>query len=216
MAYTFLAAQGYEVGNSVLEADQIPAVKEVMAEAERRGLELVLPVDLVVATHFAPDAEHSVSGRRDAGRPGRRGRGPGDRELFAAKLADARTVFWNGPMGVFEFPAFSAGTARWPRPWPRSTGSPWWAAATRRRPVRALGIPEKAFGHISTGGGASLEYLEGKTLPGLVALEADFRDGPHSQFRRFRRPAAADGRELEDAREPPRGDSRWSRSSRSR
>src|SRR5258705_2638691 len=111
MAYTFLAAQGYEVGNSVLEADQIPAVREVMAEAERRGVELVLPVDLVVATHFAPDAEHSVVPATEMpADPEGLDAGPLTRTLFAEKLADAKTVFWNGPLGVFEFPAFAAGT----------------------------------------------------------------------------------------------------------
>ena len=111
MGYTFLAAQGHEVGNSVLEADQIPAVQAVMAEAKRRGVELVLPVDLVAATHFAPDAEHSVVPVTDfpADREGVDA-GPQTRALFAAKLADAKTVFWNGPVGVFEFPAFAAGT----------------------------------------------------------------------------------------------------------
>ena len=142
MGYTFLAAQGYEVGHSVLEADQIPAVKAVMAEAERRGVELVLPVDLVAATHFAPDAEHSVVPVTDfpADREGVDA-GPRTRAVAEAVAAvDGLTVVGGGDS----------------------------AAA-----VRALGIPEKSYGHISTGGGASLEYLEGKTLPGLTALEND-------------------------------------------
>jgi len=172
MGYTFLAAQGYEVGNSVLEADQIPAVKAVMAEAERRGVELVLPVDLVAATHFAPDADHEVVPVTDfpADREGVDA-GPRTRALFAAKLADARTVFWNGPVGVFEFPAFSAGTRAVAEAVAAVDGLTVVGGGDSAAAVRALGIPEKSFGHISTGGGASLEYLEGKTLPGLTALE---------------------------------------------
>jgi len=172
MAYTFLAAQGYEVGNSVLEAGQIPAVREVMAEAERRGVELVLPVDLVVATHFAPDAEHSVvpATAIPADREGMDA-GPQTRALFAEKLADAKTVFWNGPLGVFEFPAFAAGTRALAEAVAAVDGLTVVGGGDSAAAVRALGIPEKSYSHISTGGGASLEYLEGKTLPGLVALE---------------------------------------------
>jgi phosphoglycerate kinase len=174
MAYTFLAAQGYEVGNSVLEADQVPAVREVMAEAERRGVELVLPVDLVVATHFAPDAEHSVvlASEIPADREGVDA-GPRTRALFAEKLADAKTVFWNGPLGVFEFPAFAAGTRAIAEAVAAVDGLTVVGGGDSAAAVRALGIPEKSYSHISTGGGASLEYLEGKTLPGLTALEAD-------------------------------------------
>jgi phosphoglycerate kinase len=172
MGYTFLAARGYEVGNSVLEADQIPAVQAVMAEAERRGVELVLPVDLVAATHFAPDAEHSVVSVTDfpADREGVDA-GPQTRALFAAKLADAKTVFWNGPVGVFEFPAFSAGTRAVAEAIAAVDGLTVVGGGDSAAAIRALGLPEEAFGHISTGGGASLEYLEGKTLPGLTALE---------------------------------------------
>ncbi len=172
MGYTFLAARGYEVGNSVLEADQIPAVRAVMAEAERRGVELVLPVDLVAATHFAPDAEHSVVPVTDfpADREGVDA-GPQTRALFAAKLADAKTVFWNGPVGVFEFPAFSAGTRAVAEAIAAVDGLTVVGGGDSAAAIRALGLPEEAFGHISTGGGASLEYLEGKTLPGLIALE---------------------------------------------
>jgi 3-phosphoglycerate kinase len=172
MGYTFLAAQGYEVGNSVLEADQIPAVRAVMAEAERRGVELVLPVDLVAATHFAPDADHEVVAVTDfpADREGVDA-GPRTRALFTAKLADARTVFWNGPVGVFEFPAFSAGTRAVAEAVAAVDGLTVVGGGDSAAAVRALGLSEKSFGHISTGGGASLEYLEGKTLPGLSALE---------------------------------------------
>jgi phosphoglycerate kinase len=171
MGYTFLAARGYEVGNSVLEADQIPAVKAVMEEAERRGVELVLPVDLVAATHFAPDAEHSVVPVTEfpADREGMDA-GPQTRALFAEKLADAKTVFWNGPAGVFEFPAFSAGTRAVAEAISRVDGLTVVGGGDSAAAIRALGIDESAFGHISTGGGASLEYLEGKTLPGLAVL----------------------------------------------
>ena len=174
MGYTFLAARGYEVGHSVLEADQIPAVKAVTEEAERRGVELVLPVDLVAATHFAPDAEHSVVPVTDfpADREGMDA-GPQTRALFAEKLADAKTVFWNGPAGVFEFPAFSAGTRAVAEAISRVDGLTVVGGGDSAAAIRALGIDESAFGHISTGGGASLEYLEGKTLPGLTALEDD-------------------------------------------
>ena len=174
MAYTFLAAEGYEVGNSLLEADKIPQVKEVMAEAERHGVELVLPVDIVAATRFAPDAEHEVVSVKDfpADRQGL-DIGPASRELFAEKVADARTVFWNGPMGVFEFPAFAVGTRDLAEVITRVNGFTVVGGGDSAAAVRSFGLPEDAFGHISTGGGASLEYLEGRTLPGLVALEAD-------------------------------------------
>jgi phosphoglycerate kinase len=173
MSYTFLAAQGYEVGNSLLEADKIPAVTEIMAEADRRGVELVLPVDLVAATHFAPDADHEVVSAKDfpADREGV-DIGPATRELFAAKVADARTVFWNGPMGVFEFPAFAVGTRALAEAIIRVDGFTVVGGGDSAAAVRSFGLPEDAFGHISTGGGASLEYLEGRTLPGLTALEA--------------------------------------------
>jgi phosphoglycerate kinase len=173
MAYTFLKARGYEVGKSLLEADQVPQVTEVMAEAERRGVEIVLPVDLVAAADFAPDAEHSVVPVTSfpADREGV-DIGPETRELFAAKLADARTVFWNGPVGVFEFPAFAAGTRAVAAAISRVRGLTVVGGGDSAAAVRALGFAESDFSHISTGGGASLEYLEGKELPGLAALEA--------------------------------------------
>jgi phosphoglycerate kinase len=174
MAYTFLAAQGYEVGHSLLEADKIPQVKEVMAAAERHGVELVLPVDIVAATNFAPDAEHEVVSVKDfpADRQGL-DIGPASRALFSEKVADAKTVFWNGPMGVFEFPAFAVGTRDLADTIIRVKGFTVVGGGDSAAAVRSFGLPEDAFGHISTGGGASLEYLEGRTLPGLVALEAD-------------------------------------------
>ena len=174
MGYTFLAALGYEVGNSLLEADQIDTVRSVMAEAERRGVEIVLPTDLVVATHFAPDAP-SIVVPVDAIPADREGMdiGPDTRALFAAKLIDARTVFWNGPLGVFEFPAFAAGTRAIAEELTKVDGLTVIGGGDSAAAMRSFGLADSAFGHISTGGGASLEYLEGKTLPGLTALETD-------------------------------------------
>jgi phosphoglycerate kinase len=174
MSYTFLAAQGYEVGQSLLEADQIPQVTEVLAEAARRGVEVVLPVDLVAADRFAPDADHRVVPVGDF--PADReslDMGPATRALFAQKLADAKTVFWNGPAGVFEFPAFAAGTRALAEAISQVSGLTVVGGGDSAAAVRQLGFPASAFTHISTGGGASLEYLEGRTLPGLSALEAD-------------------------------------------
>src|SRR5712691_7745327 len=174
MSYTFLAARGSEVGRSLLEANQIPQVSAVFEEAGKRGVEIVLPVDLVAATRFAPDAEHDVVpvASFPADREGV-DIGPATRELFASKLADAKTVFWNGPVGVFEFPAFAAGTRAVAEAVRAVDGLTVVGGGDSAAAVRALGIPEKSYSHISTGGGASLEYLEGKTLPGLTALEAD-------------------------------------------
>jgi phosphoglycerate kinase len=171
MSYTFLKAQGYEVGKSLLEADKIDEVTKVMAEAEARGVELVLPVDLVGAAAFAPDAEHDVY--PVAGFPADRegvDMGPATRELYRAKLADAATVFWNGPVGVFEFPAFAAGTRAVAEAIAELPGLTVVGGGDSAAAVRQLGIGEDRFSHISTGGGASLEYLEGATLPGLAAL----------------------------------------------
>ena len=174
MSYTFLKAQGYEVGKSLLEADRIDDVTKIMAAAAARGVEIVLPVDLVGAVDFAPDAEHEVfpvtafpADRESLDM------GPATRELFAAKLADAATVFWNGPVGVFEFPAFSAGTRAVAEAIAKLSGLTVVGGGDSAAAVRRLGLPEDAFSHISTGGGASLEYLEGTTLPGLQALGAE-------------------------------------------
>jgi phosphoglycerate kinase len=175
MSYTFLKAKGYEVGNSLLEADMIDQVRKVMTDAAELGVELVLPVDLVGATRFAPDAEHDVYPVTDF--PADResmDMGPATRELYAAKLADAATVFWNGPVGVFEFPAFAAGTRAVAVAISKLPGLTVVGGGDSAAAVRRLGLPEDGFSHISTGGGASLEYLEGTTLPGLAALaEAD-------------------------------------------
>ena len=172
MSYTFLKARGHEVGQSLLEADMIPQVAAVLAEAAGRGVEIVLPVDLVGATRYAPDAEHQVF--PVTGFPADReslDMGPATRELFASKLADAQTVFWNGPAGVFEFPAFAAGTRAVAEAISRVRGLTVVGGGDSAAAVRALGFADDSFTHISTGGGASLEYLEGRDLPGLVALE---------------------------------------------
>jgi phosphoglycerate kinase len=171
MSYTFLKARGYEVGKSLLEADKIDDVRKIMAAAEASGVELVLPVDLVGATHFAPDAEHDVY-RVEEFPADREGvdAGPATRKLFAGKLADAATVFWNGPVGVFEFPAFSAGTRAVAEAIIALPGFTVVGGGDSAAAVRRLGLPEDGFSHISTGGGASLEYLEGASLPGLTVL----------------------------------------------
>ncbi|MFF3670350.1 phosphoglycerate kinase [Microtetraspora malaysiensis] len=172
MAYTFLAAQGHEVGGSLLQEDQLDQVRGFLSEAKDRGVDLVLPVDVLAATEFAPDAPHEAVDATEipADRQGL-DIGPRTRELFAAKLADARTVFWNGPMGVFEFDAFAGGTRAVAEALIASGAFTVVGGGDSAAAVRRLGLPEDGFSHISTGGGASLEYLEGKTLPGLAALE---------------------------------------------
>ncbi|MEU9836121.1 phosphoglycerate kinase [Streptosporangium sp. NPDC048047] len=173
MAYTFLAAQGREVGKSLLQEDQLDTVRGFLDEAAKRGVELVLPVDVLAAVDFAEDAEYEVVDATaiPADRQGL-DIGPRTRELFAGKLADARTVFWNGPMGVFEFEAFSGGTRAVAETLVASEAFTVVGGGDSAAAVRTLGLPEDGFSHISTGGGASLEYLEGKTLPGLVALDS--------------------------------------------
>ncbi|MDI5976305.1 phosphoglycerate kinase [Amycolatopsis magusensis] len=171
MAYTFLKAQGYEVGGSLLQADQLDQVSGFLAEAEKRGVELVLPVDVLAATEFAADAPYEVV-EATAIPADRQGLdiGPKTRELFAGKLADAATVFWNGPMGVFEFEAFAGGTRAVAEAIAGSDAFSVVGGGDSAAAVRQLGLPEDGFSHISTGGGASLEYLEGKDLPGVSVL----------------------------------------------
>ncbi|HEY8371607.1 MAG TPA: phosphoglycerate kinase [Pseudonocardiaceae bacterium] len=173
MAYTFLAAQGHEVGSSLLQADQIDQVRRFLAEADERGVELVLPVDVLATKEFAADAEYEVvpANAIPADRMGL-DIGPRSRELFAGKLADAATVFWNGPMGVFEFEAFSGGTRAVAQALVDSEAFTVVGGGDSAAAVRQLGLPEDGFSHISTGGGASLEFLEGKELPGVAVLEA--------------------------------------------
>ncbi|MEV1242051.1 phosphoglycerate kinase [Nonomuraea sp. NPDC050022] len=172
MAYTFLKAQGYEVGKSLLQEDQLDQVRGFLNEAAERGVDLVLPVDVLAATGFAEDAPHDVV-EATAIPADREGLdiGPRTRELFAAKLADAKTIFWNGPMGVFEFDAFSGGTRAVAEALIGADALTVVGGGDSAAAVRKFGLPEDGFSHISTGGGASLEYLEGKTLPGLAALE---------------------------------------------
>ncbi|MFJ9625049.1 phosphoglycerate kinase [Streptomyces sp. NPDC101181] len=177
MAYTFLKAQGHEVGTSLLQEDQIPAVREYLRRAEEKGVEFVLPVDVVVAPAF-PDLKtkapaHPATVAADAMPEGQMGldNGPETNKLYASKLADAATVFWNGPMGVFEHPDFADGTRAVAQALVDSPAFSVVGGGDSAAAVRILGFDENAFGHISTGGGASLEYLEGKTLPGLAALE---------------------------------------------
>ncbi|MFE2356207.1 phosphoglycerate kinase [Streptomyces parvulus] len=177
MAYTFLKAKGHEVGASLLQEDQIPAVQEYIERAEKSGVELVLPVDVVVAPGF-PDLKakaptHPDTVAADAVPADRMGLdiGPESRKLYASKLADAATVFWNGPMGVFEHPDYAEGTKAVAQALLDAPGFTVVGGGDSAAAVRTLGFDENAFGHISTGGGASLEYLEGKTLPGLAALE---------------------------------------------
>ncbi|MER7811752.1 phosphoglycerate kinase [Streptomyces sp900116325] len=177
MAYTFLKAQGHEVGSSLLQEDQIPAVLEYLKRAEEKGVEFVLPVDVVVSEQF-PDLKTKAPSRHttvpaDAIPAGVMGldNGPETNKLYASKLADAVTVFWNGPMGVFEHPDYAEGTRAVAQALVDSEGFSVVGGGDSAAAVRILGFDENAFGHISTGGGASLEYLEGKTLPGLAALE---------------------------------------------
>jgi phosphoglycerate kinase len=172
MAYTFLAAQGHKIGGSLLDTDRIGEVKAAMDDAAKAGVEVVLPVDHVVADRFDADAQPEIVPGPDIP-DGRMGLdiGPATRELFAAKLADAKTVFWNGPPGVFEFPAFAAGTLAVAEAISHVTGLTVVGGGDSAAAVRHLELPAGAFTHISTGGGASLEYLEGRDLPGLTALE---------------------------------------------
>jgi phosphoglycerate kinase len=173
MAFTFLAAQGHSVGLSLLQGD-LDVARSYLDRAARSGVDLVL----------APDV--AVAGRRDAAAPrvvvpsaaippDKMGLdiGPESARLFAARLANAKTIFWNGPMGVFEIPRFADGTRAVARALADSRAFTVVGGGDTGAAVRAVGFPDDAFGHVSTGGGASLEYLEGKTLPGLAALQAD-------------------------------------------
>ncbi|WP_030670379.1 phosphoglycerate kinase [Streptomyces rimosus] len=177
MAYTFLKAKGYEVGISLLQEDQIPKVTEYMERAAANGVELVLPVDILASADF-PDLKTKapadfVTVDADSIPSDKEGLdiGPKTRELFASKIADAETVFWNGPVGVAEHPDYAGGTTAIARALLNCDGFTVVGGGDSAAAVRSLGFDENAFGHISTGGGASLEYLEGKTLPGLAALE---------------------------------------------
>lgn len=174
MAYTFLAAQGLGVGDSLLEADQIDTVRGFIEEAAQRGVELLVPVDFVIADRFAADAATEIVSA-DAIPDGWMGLdiGPQTRELFATRIADAGTVVWNGPMGVFEMEPFAGGTLAVARAMADSDALTVIGGGDSAAAVRILDVDDTKFTHISTGGGASLEFLEGKTLPGLAVLEEE-------------------------------------------
>ena len=172
MVFTFLAAKGYGVGSSLLEEDQVETVRGYLAEAEEKGVEIVLPTDIVVAPEFKADAPAETV-PADAIPADKMGLdiGPESAQAFAAKIADAKTVVWNGPMGVFEFPAFAEGTRAVAQALSDTAGFTIVGGGDSAAAVRILGFDEATFSHISTGGGASLEFLEGKTLPGIDVLE---------------------------------------------
>lgn len=176
MVFTVLAALGQKVGKSLLEADQIETVKTFLSQAKELGVEVVLPTDIVVASSFAPDAQfETVSADAIEGSSfGANGLGldigPESAKAFALAVSSSATVFWNGPMGVFEFANFAHGTKAVAQALTEVQGLAVVGGGDSAAAVRALGFDEAAFGHISTGGGASLEYLEGKVLPGLEVL----------------------------------------------
>ena len=176
MVFTILKAKGYAVGKSLLEIDQVETVGKFLAQAEELGVEVVLPTDIVIASGFSKDAEYRVVAvseieSSDLG-PEVMGLdiGPDSAAAFAKSVRESQTVFWNGPMGVFEFPNFANGTKVLAQALTEVNGLSVVGGGDSAAAVRALGFAESAFGHISTGGGASLEYLEGKTLPGLEVL----------------------------------------------
>lgn len=176
MLFTFLAAQGHKVGKSLLETDQLDTVKGYIQTAADRGIELILPVDAVMAASFAADADHVVAAA-DALEDTPFGAdgmgldiGPETATLFADAIRSSKTVFWNGPMGVFEMPAFAAGTKAVAQALTEVDGLSVVGGGDSAAAVRQLGFADSDFGHISTGGGASLEFLEGKKLPGLEVL----------------------------------------------
>jgi len=176
MLFTFLAAQGHKIGSSLLEADQIPTVTRYLEVAAEKGVEIVIPTDVVVASKFGADAEHVVApvdaieetpfGAAGLGLD----IGPDTAAAFADAVRGSKTVFWNGPMGVFELEPFAAGTKAVAQALTEVDGLGVVGGGDSAAAVRQLGFADDQFGHISTGGGASLEFLEGKKLPGLEAL----------------------------------------------
>ena len=171
MLFTFLAAQGKEVGKSLVEPDLIPTVKELMQRAEKLNVKFLLPIDIVVAPEFAENATPTlVSASSIPSDQMGLDIGPETSRIFADEIVKCKTVFWNGPMGVFEFPNFAAGTKSIAQALSQVSGISVVGGGDSAAAVRKLGFSDDAFGYISTGGGASLEYLEGKELPGLVAL----------------------------------------------
>ena len=172
MVFTFLAAQGKEIGSSLVENDLIPTVKELIEEAEGSGVKLILPRDIVVAPEFKIDSP-ATTVSADAIPADQMGLdiGPDSAAAFASAIESCQTVFWNGPMGVFEFPNFAHGTKVVAQALTKVSGISVVGGGDSAAAVRALGFADSDFGYISTGGGASLEYLEGKELPGLRALD---------------------------------------------
>ena len=178
MGYTFAYAQGYEVGNSLLEKDQVETVKRYLEEAPKKGTEIVTAVDVVWADDFSAEPNTEVRPVEDltGGKLGAEAEGldigPKTRKLFAEKIKNAKTIFWNGPVGVFELAPFAGGTKAVAEAIVESDAFSIIGGGDSASAVRNLGFADEQFGHISTGGGASLEYIEGKTLPGLDALGA--------------------------------------------
>jgi phosphoglycerate kinase len=176
MVFTFLAAQGFKVGASLLEVDQIDTVKEYLTRAETLGVEVVLPTDIVVASKFGADAEVAITpaSEIESSPFGASGLGldigPESAAAFAREIGEAKTVFWNGPMGVFEIDKFAGGTKAVAKALTEVSGLSVVGGGDSAAAVRILGFADEQFGHISTGGGASLEFLEGKKLPGLEVL----------------------------------------------
>jgi phosphoglycerate kinase len=172
MAFTFLKAQGFEVGDSLLEVDRIDEVKQLIKTAQEKNVEIVLPVDVVISKELDGSAPVSVVDAHQIP-VGQKGLdiGPKTSELFAKKIADAKTVVWNGPMGVFEVNAFASGTKTVAQALANSDAYSVVGGGDSAAAIRLLGLDESKFDHISTGGGASLELLEGKVLPGLAVLE---------------------------------------------
>ncbi|MEG2417859.1 MAG: phosphoglycerate kinase, partial [Eubacterium sp.] len=171
MAFTFLKAQGYEIGTSLLEEDKVELAKELIRKAEGRGVKLLLPVDVVVAPKFAADAP-ATNVKADAIPADQMGLDIGveTQKIFADAIVDAATVIWNGPMGVFEFPAFAKGTIAVAQAMADSNAVTIIGGGDSAAAVKQLGF-EAGMSHISTGGGASLEFMEGKVLPGIAVLE---------------------------------------------
>ena len=171
MLFTFLKAQGYEIGNSLVEDDLLPTVKEIMERAEKLGVKLLLPTDIAVAPEFSPSAPATVVSAYEmpADQLGL-DIGPESAAAFAEAITECKTLFWNGPMGVFEFPNFAHGTKVVAEALTKVNGISVVGGGDSAAAVRALGFADSQFGYISTGGGASLEYLEGKELPGISVL----------------------------------------------
>jgi phosphoglycerate kinase len=177
MLFTFLAAKGYEVASSLLEKDQIPTVKQYIQQAEELGVRIILPTDIRMASSFSPEAQIEIAAIDSLNKTsfGETGIGldigPDSEKTFASIIEDSKVCFWNGPMGVFEMEAFASGTRAIAKALSRVEGLSVVGGGDSASAVRALGFAESDFSHISTGGGASLEYLEGKSLPGLEVLK---------------------------------------------